>query len=95
MLVLGPLITSALPFVAMVAFWWEDWPGTRLRAGVSGWADTAVIAVGAIVLTGLAQVLAGGLDVSGLFEAAPGPGHVPTFPATLPVAGTAFVVMLS
>ena len=32
LLVLGPLVTFSLPLVAMVAFWWEDWPGTRLRA---------------------------------------------------------------
>jgi len=24
-LVLGPLVTYALPLVAMMAFWWEDW----------------------------------------------------------------------
>jgi hypothetical protein len=93
-LVLGPLVASALPVVAMVAFWWEDWPGTRLRAGVSGWVDTLVIAVGAVLLTLLAQSLAGGLDLGGLFDATPGSGHVPTFPATLPLAGTAFVAML-
>jgi hypothetical protein len=93
-LILGPLVTYALPLVAVVAFWWEDWPGTRLRAGLSGWADTVVIALGALVLTAIAQSLAGGLDPVGLFDATPGAGHVPTFPATLPLAGTAFVVML-
>src|SRR5436189_50092 len=30
--VLGPLSTFGLPVVAMIAFWWEDWPGTRLKA---------------------------------------------------------------
>jgi hypothetical protein len=64
-LVLGPLVASALPLVAMVAFWWEGWPGTRLRAGLSGWVDTAVLAVGALVLTGIAQSVAGGLDPVG------------------------------
>ena len=93
-LVLGPLITYSLPLVAMVAFWWEDWPGTRLRASWSGWADTALIAVGAIVLTGIGQALAGRLDPVAMFDPSPGPGHVPTFPATMPVAGTAFVAML-
>src|SRR5262249_7571621 len=29
--ILGPFVTYSLPLVAMVAFWWEDWPGTRLR----------------------------------------------------------------
>ena len=30
--VLAPIVTYSLPLVAMVAFWWEDWPGTRFRA---------------------------------------------------------------
>jgi hypothetical protein len=92
--VIGPFVTYALPLVAMVAFWWQDWPGTRLRYSWSGWADTALIAAGAIILTGIGQVIAGGLDVTGLFNPSPGPGHVPTFPATLPLAGAAFVAML-
>lgn len=45
MLVIGPLVTFALPLIAMVAFWWNDWPGTRLRAEWSGWADTALLPV--------------------------------------------------
>ena len=94
LLVLGPLVTFALPVVAMVAFWWEDWPGTRLRPSRSGWADTLLIAVAAVVLTGLGQAVAGGLDPRGIFDPAPGPGHAPTFPATLPLGGAAFVVML-
>jgi hypothetical protein len=93
-LVLAPLITYSLPLVAMVAFWWADWPGTRLRASWSGWVDTALIAAGAIVLTGTGQTLAGRLDLVGIFDPTPGPGHVPTFPATLPLAGAAFVAML-
>jgi hypothetical protein len=92
--VLAPLTTYALPLVAMVAFWWADWPGTRLRASWSGWADTVLIVVGAVILTGVGQTLAGHLDPVGLVDPSPGPGHVPTFPATLPLAGTAFVVML-
>jgi hypothetical protein len=91
LLVLGPLVTFSLPLIAMVAFWWEDWPGTRLRASWSGWADTVLIACGAVVLTAVAQILAGGLDVGALFT--PG-GRVPTFPATLPLGAAVFVVML-
>ena len=72
LLVLGPLVTYALPLIAMVAFWWEDWPGTRLRASWSGWADTALIAVGAVVLTALGQAIAGGLDLRALFDAPAG-----------------------
>jgi hypothetical protein len=93
-LVLGPLVTYSLPLVAMVAFWWEDWPGTRLRPSWSGWVDTALIAAGAVVLTGIGQVVAGGLDPAALFDPSPGPDHVPTFPATMPLAGAAFVAML-
>ena len=93
-LVLGPLVTYALPLVAMVAFWWEDWPGTRLRPSWSGWADTALIAAGAVALTGVGQALAGRLDPAALFDPSPGRGHVPTFPVTLPLAGAAFVTML-
>jgi hypothetical protein len=92
--VLAPLTTYALSLVAMVAFWWSDWPGTRVRASSAGWADTALIAAGAVLLTGVGQTLAGHLDLVGLFDPSPGPGSVPTFPATLPLAGTAFVAML-
>ncbi|GEL25215.1 hypothetical protein PSU4_41690 [Pseudonocardia sulfidoxydans NBRC 16205] len=93
-LVIGPLVTHSLPLIAMIAFWWHNWPGTRLPSALSGWANTALIIVGAVVLTGLGQIVAGGLDLPGMFVADPGPGHLPTFPATLPVAGAAFVVML-
>ena len=27
LLIFGPLATFALPAVAMIAFWWNDWPG--------------------------------------------------------------------
>jgi hypothetical protein len=92
--VIGPLVTFALPLIAMVAFWWNGWPGTRLRAAWSGWADTVLIAAGAVVLAGIGQAVVGGFDPAALFDPRPGPGHVPTFPATLPLAGTAFVAML-
>jgi hypothetical protein len=93
-LVLGPLVTYSLPLVAMVAFWWEDWPGTRLRSSWSGWADTALIAVGAIVFTAIGQIVVADLDLRALFDPSPGPGRVPTFPATMPLAALAFVAML-
>jgi hypothetical protein len=93
-LVLGPLVTFSLPLLAMVAFWWEDWPGTTLRPAWSGWADTVLIAAGAVVLTGVGQVVVGHLDLRGIFHPSPGPGHVPTFPATMPLAAAAFIAML-
>jgi hypothetical protein len=93
-LILGPLVTYSLPLVAMVAFWWEDWPGTRLPSSWSGWADTLLIAGGAIVLTGVGQIVVARLDLRAMFDPSPGPGHVPTFPATMPLAAAAFVAML-
>jgi hypothetical protein len=93
-LVLGPLVTFSLPLVAMVAFWWEDWPGTTQRPSWSGWSDTVLIAAGAVVLTGLGQVAVGHLDLRGIFAPSPGAGHVPTFPATMPLAAAAFIAML-
>jgi len=93
-LVLGPLVTFSLPLVAVVAFWWEDWPGTALRPSWSGWADTVLIAAGAVVLTGLGQVAVDHLDLRGIFAPSPGAGHFPTFPATMPLAASAFIAML-
>jgi hypothetical protein len=94
LLVLGPLITYSLPLIVMVAFWWEDWPGTRLRASRAGWVDTALIAAGGVALMALGQSIAGGFDPRGLFDPSPGPGHVPVFPATLPLGAAVFCVML-
>jgi hypothetical protein len=54
---LGPLVTFALPVVAMIGFWWEDWPGTRLRPSWSGWADTIVIVVAAPLLRALGEAI--------------------------------------
>ncbi|MFB4307274.1 hypothetical protein [Actinomadura sp. GTD37] len=93
-LVIGPLVTLSLPLVVMVAFWWNGRPGIRLRPAWSGWADTALIAAGAVVLAGIGQAAVGGFDLAGLFDPHPGPGHVPTFPATLTLGGAAFVAML-
>jgi hypothetical protein len=93
-LVLGPLVTFALPAVAMIAFWWEDWPGSSLRPGWSGLVDTGLVIIAAILLAMLGQIVVGHLDVRGIFDPAPGPGHLTTYPATLPLAGTAFVAIL-
>jgi hypothetical protein len=93
-IVLGPPAVFALALVATVAFWWENWPGTTLRARWSGWADTLLIAAGAVGLTLLAQAVVGHLDPRGVFLPDPGPGHSPVFPVTLPLAGAAFVTML-
>ena len=65
--VLGPLLTFALPIVAVIAFWWQDWPGTLLTGGWSGLSDTAIVAAGGVLLTLLGQGLLGGVDLQGVF----------------------------
>ena len=57
LLVLGPYSTFALPVIAMVAFWWEDRPGTTLRAPLLGLSDTLLVAACGVVLTIAAQAL--------------------------------------
>jgi hypothetical protein len=79
---------------AMIAFWWEDWPGSSLRPGWSGLLDTGLVIIAAILLAMLGQIVVGHLDLRGIFDPAPGPGHLSTYPATLPPAGAAFVAML-
>jgi hypothetical protein len=94
-LVLAPLATFGLPVIAMIAFWWEDWPGTTLRRQEwSGWADTVLVIVGAVVLTMVGQAIAEHFDLRGIFEPNPGAAHAPTFPSTMPLAASAFVAML-
>jgi hypothetical protein len=93
--VLGPISTCALPGVAMIGFLWEDWPGTRVRAPLSGVVNTLLIILGGILLTFVAQLVAyGRLDGRGVFAPAPAVAHAPTFPATMPLAAAAFVAVL-
>ncbi|WIV55764.1 hypothetical protein [Amycolatopsis nalaikhensis] len=60
---LGPFVTFALPIVAMIAFWWEDWPGSLLRGGWPGISDTALVAAGGAVLTLLGRAVTGTASV--------------------------------
>jgi hypothetical protein len=46
----GPPVTAALPVVAMIAFWWADWPGSLLRGGWPGLSDTVLVAAGGVLL---------------------------------------------
>lgn len=92
--VLGPLSTFALPVVAMIAFWWEDWPGTRLKAPLSGFLNTVLVIAGGVVLTFIGQFVVGHGNLRGIFDVTPGPHSSPTFPSTMPLAGAFFVVML-
>jgi hypothetical protein len=94
MLVIGPMLIFAMPVVFMTIFWWEDWPGSKLRPGWTGWIDTLLIVVAALGLTALGQVVVERFDVRGIIQPTAAIGHAPTFPATLPIAGAAFVAMI-
>ncbi|HEY7177173.1 MAG TPA: hypothetical protein VH442_19840 [Micromonosporaceae bacterium] len=92
--VFGPLVAFALTPVAAIAFWWNDWPGTRLRPAWSGWFDTFVIVALAIAFAVVGQTVVGHADLRGLVDPTPGPGHTPTFPALLPLGAASFTTML-
>ena len=94
LLILGPMSAFALPVVAVVAFWWNDWPGSRLTTPWTGLIDTVLVAAAAVVLTIAGQAVVERSDVRGVFEATPGPGVPVTFPATLVLAGAVFIAML-
>jgi hypothetical protein len=94
LLILGPISTFALPAVAMVAFWWNDWPGSSLTTPWTGLIDTVLVVAAAVVLTIAGQAVVERSDLRGVFEASPGPAVPATFPATLALAGAAFAVML-
>jgi hypothetical protein len=94
LLVLGPLSTFALPVIAMIAFWWEDWPGTLLRPPLSGLADTALVAIGGVIGTVAGQAVVSHPDVRGVFDPMARAHDAPTFPATMPLAAAVFVAML-
>jgi hypothetical protein len=56
--------------------------------------DTILIVIGAVLLTLLGQLVVGHLDLRGVFSPTPAPGRSQTFPATMPLAGAFFVVLL-
>ena len=94
LLILGPISTFGLAGVAMIAFWWNDWPGSRLSAPWSGVVDTLLAAAIAVVLTIAGQAVIERPDVRAVFEAIPGPAAPATFPATMALAGATFTAML-
>jgi hypothetical protein len=94
LLILGPISTFSLPAVAMIAFWWNDWPGSSLTTPWTGLIDTVVVIAAAVVLTIAGQAIVERSDLRGVFEANPGPGVPTTFPATLALAGAAFTATL-
>lgn len=94
LLVLGPIATFALPAVAVVALWWKDWPGTRLRTPWTGVVNTVLVVVAGVALAIAGQAIAERPDLRAVFLAAPGPGVPTTFPATMALAGAVFTAML-
>ena len=94
LLILGPISSFALPVVAMIAFWWNDWPGSRLTIPWTGLIDTVVVIAASVVLAIAGQAIIERPDIRGVLEANPGPGVPATFPATLALAGAAFTAML-
>ena len=94
LLILGPISTFALPAVAVIAFWWNDWPGARLTPPWTGLTDTILAAAVAVGLTIAGQAIIERPDIRAVFEAYRGPDLPVTFPATLPLAGAVFAAML-
>ena len=64
LLVLGPLSRFGLAGVAMIAFWWNDWPGSRLTAPWTGLIDSLLVAAAAVVLTIAGQAVVERADLS-------------------------------
>jgi hypothetical protein len=94
LLILGPISTFALTGVAMVAFWWNDWPGSRLTTPWTGLIDTVLIVVIAVALTIAGEAVVERPGPLAVFQANPGPGAPTTFPATMALAGATFTAML-
>ncbi|MEU8819176.1 hypothetical protein [Actinoplanes sp. NPDC048796] len=92
--VVGPVATFGLPTVAMIAFWWDDWPGTGLPGEWSAVTDTVMALVAAVLFTLLGQAVIDRVDVTALVHPYPGPGHTAIWPATLPLAAGVFTAML-
>lgn len=91
----GPIATFALPVLGVVALWWEGWPAHQLRQPIAGLVNLALIILGGIVLTIIAQAIVGRVDLAGIFSLAP--THSTTFPSwpwTMPLGVLAFVAFL-
>jgi hypothetical protein len=94
LLVLAPIATFGLPVIATIAFWWEDWPGTLVRAPMLGLSDTLLVAVGGVAATIAGQAVVAHPDLRGVLDPAAPLVDAPTFPATLALGGAIFTVML-
>jgi hypothetical protein len=81
LVIIGPLATFALLGVAMIAFWWNDWPGSRLSRPWTGLTDTVLAAAVAVVLTIAAQAVVERPDIGAVFQASRGgPASRPATP---------------
>ncbi|NYJ75597.1 hypothetical protein [Allobranchiibius huperziae] len=92
--VFGVLVLYALPVTALVALWWEDWPGAQLRPRWSGWADIAIVAVAGTALAALGQTIVQRFDIRALFIAQGTARHAAPFPVLLPLGAAIFTVFL-
>ncbi len=91
----GPITTFSLPLLAVIALWWGGWPGSTPSRFVGGLINTVVLVVGALLLTLLGQAVVGNPDFTQVLGTAEATAPtLPTFPFTLPLAATVFVVFL-
>ena len=74
LLILGPISTYALPAVAVIAFWWNDWPGARLTRPWTGLTDTILAAAAAVALTLAGQAVTRAARRPGSIRGLPRPG---------------------
>jgi hypothetical protein len=97
--ILGSVTTFALPILIASALWWHGWPARSPSRAASGLINTLLIAGLAVVLTALAQVIAGRGDLAHLLSTTPA-GHGPgrpaftSYPWTLPLAALIFLTMI-
>jgi hypothetical protein len=97
--ILGSVTTFALPILIASALWWHGWPARSSSRAASGLINTLLVAGLAVVLTALAQVIAGRGDVAHLLSTTPvghGSGRpaFPSYPWTLPLAALVFLTMI-
>lgn len=91
----GPITTFALPVLAMIALWWGGWPGSATGRFVGGLINSAILVGGALLLTLLGHAVVANPDFTQVIgTAAADAVSLPTFPFTLPLAATVFVVFL-
>lgn len=85
--------TFWLPVLLVMAAWWHGWPGRSLTKSrpLAALVNAIIMAVAALVLTGIFQAIVGKLDLGAIVSHG---GTFPTFPFLVMVAAAAFVAML-